>query len=129
MYDDRSPSMRVIANRDYASDMGVIQTLDDKKSNNLHHHYKIVSNKLDVYGHNRVVVGEIKFQEGSVEKVGVNGMLDRDLLEIIKNRFENYQAGKYSSDYVEHALKHVRQAIESLDAEPFPGIIEPDANV
>lgn len=115
MYDDRSPSMRVIANRDYASDKGVIQTLDDKEFNN-YHHYRIVSNKLDTYGHNRKVVGEIEFQKGPIQEVGINGLTERDLLEILKNRLENFQASEYRSDYNEHALKHIRQAIEALDA-------------
>lgn len=60
---------------------------------------------------------EINFQNGARAMEGsVEGVLDGDLLEIVRHRMQCFQAGPYASEYNEHALKHIEEALHCLNA-------------
>ena len=41
----------------------------------------------------------------------IHGVIDSDLLEIVRDRLKAFQAGPFASEYNEQALKHIEQAL------------------
>lgn len=61
-------------------------------------------------------VGEIKFQKGPRNlESSTDGVLDNDLLEIVKNRMEIFQAGEFSCQENSQVLKLVSEALQILN--------------
>jgi hypothetical protein len=60
----------------------------------------------------RNVILEIKFQKGARGSEGsVTGVLDGDLLEIVRDRLTAFQKGNFATDENEHALRHIEEAL------------------
>ena len=58
------------------------------------------------------IVGEIHFQNGPRNETGsVSGILDTDLLEIVRDRFAAFQRGPYSTRENAIALTHIEEAL------------------
>ena len=58
----------------------------------------------------------LHFQEGPRNlSDSIEGIIDSDLLEIVKYRLETFQNGKFKSHYIEEALFHIVKALESLN--------------
>lgn len=77
-----------------------------------------VRNKF-VYGHHLndftfALCGELNFQQGHPEKVGVNGLTLEAVLAICLQRLNGFQKGPYPSKYNENAIMHLERAMESL---------------
>ena len=54
----------------------------------------------------------IRFQNGArCEPESVSGILDTDLLEIVRDRLESFQRGKYANECNAEAKKHIEQAL------------------
>lgn len=63
------------------------------------------------------VVGHIQLQKGPRNlDNSVHGVIDSDLLEIVRDRLIGFQAGPYASDYNAQALYHVEEALKALNA-------------
>lgn len=61
---------------------------------------------------NAFCVGTIAFQCGPRnEEDSVHGVLDGDLLEIVRDRLTSFQAGPFSSRYNAIALTHIEEAL------------------
>lgn len=59
---------------------------------------------------------DIKFQKGPrSENDSIEGILDTDLLEIVRHRLQSFQAGPYSSRENAHALTHIEEALMWLN--------------
>ena len=58
----------------------------------------------------------IKFQTGPVKEVGLNGTFVEDLLVIVRDRLEGYQAGLFPDLFNVKALNAVQSALDSLSA-------------
>lgn len=56
----------------------------------------------------------IKFQNGPIAEVGVNGLTHEALLSILIDRLEHFQAGPYANDYNGAALNHLQSAAGAL---------------
>lgn len=55
---------------------------------------------------------EIQLQCGPrKEENSIHGVIDTDLLEIVRDRLKAFQAGPFSSDYNEKALEHIEEAL------------------
>lgn len=55
---------------------------------------------------------EIQFQEGPRNEEGsISGVLDQDLLEIVRNRLQAFQSGPYASRENACALTHIEEAL------------------
>ena len=75
------------------------------------HHYVVVKAGTD-YEDPTNTVGIVKFQKGPRKEEGsVSGVLDCDLLEMVKDRLEGFQRGPYASEYNEQALIHIKEAL------------------
>lgn len=58
------------------------------------------------------VMGAINFQNGArTLEDSVHGILDTDLLEIVRHRLQCFQAGEFATPYNHEALKHVELAL------------------
>jgi hypothetical protein len=59
----------------------------------------------------------IQFQCGPrKEESSKHGLIDSDLLEIVRDRLKAFQAGPFASEYNEHALKHIEEALYCMNA-------------
>ena len=99
-----------VAERTYASNGGVIVATDEKAYNN-YHDFQVYQETED-----STLSSFISFQKGPIKEVGINGITERDLLEILRFRLENFQNSEFASDYNAKALDAINTAIESLDA-------------
>lgn len=58
------------------------------------------------------IVGEIFFQKGPrKEEVSTYGVIDSDLLEIVRHRLQCFQEGPFASEYNSKALEHIEMAL------------------
>lgn len=99
-----------VSERTYASNGGVIVATDEKAYNN-YHDFQVYQETED-----STLSSFISFQKGPIKEVGINGITERDLLEILRFRLENFQNSEFASDYNAKALDAINTAIESLDA-------------
>ena len=76
-----------------------------------HHYYEI--HRADVPDSSTLTkLLEIQFQEGPrKDPSSIHGVLDSDLLEIVRDRLESFQEGEYATPENEHALRHVTEAL------------------
>jgi hypothetical protein len=75
-----------------------------EKSNGTHS-YRVVAR-------NGLVVGEIEFQNGARnEKDSMTGVLDSDLLEIVKHRLEQFQEGDFACRENAIATRKITEAL------------------
>ena len=92
-----------------------VYAVDEKGNGGANHRY-IICKKDELSwtnGNNSIgVLEDISFQNGPrKEKDSINGILDVDLLEIVKHRLECFQEGEFSSQYNERALHHITEAL------------------
>jgi hypothetical protein len=59
-------------------------------------------------------VADIKFQNGPIPKVGVNGLTNEVLLTIVEDRLAGFQSGPFVCDENAAALMHTRAALTAL---------------
>lgn len=80
---------------------------DDKGNGGANHLYEIVSNE-----ETRTSFGLIQFQNGARKlEDSTPGVLDTDLLEIVRHRLQCFQAGPFSSRENAVALTHIEEAL------------------
>lgn len=61
-------------------------------------------------------VYEIQFQQGPrKDENSISGVIDGDLLEIVRDRLHAFQDGPFNSEYNAEALFHVEQALAALN--------------
>ena len=95
-----------------------------QKQNNLHQVYrgdepgaggachKYIVRQDKFCPHEEVVVAEIQFQHGPRREEGsTSGVLDNDLLEIVRDRLKAFQQGDYATRENEQALLHIEEAL------------------
>lgn len=96
-----------------------VYAVDQPGPGNAHHEYTIVkhdNNAGEDYYCDREL-GTIIFQCGPRnEDSSIPGVIDTDLLEIVRDRLTSFQAGDYANEYNKTALKHVVLALEALNA-------------
>jgi hypothetical protein len=76
---------------------------------NAYHHYTIVKHNSRLFDD---VIADVNFQDGARNaENSVDGVLDCDLLEIVRDRLKGFQSGAFATEYNEHALKAVEEAL------------------
>lgn len=92
--------------------------MDQPGPGGAHHKYFVVPVINDT-GEERRLWGEateIQFQCGArKDPLATHGVLDGDLLEIVRNRLTAFQAGPYATEYNAQALIHVEEALMWLN--------------
>lgn len=87
---------------------------DEKGQGGANHEYNICIDDIQVGV--AIDVIDIKFQNGPRhERDSVHGVIDSDLLEIVRHRLQCFQAGPFKSEYNEKALEHLEIALMYLN--------------
>lgn len=61
-------------------------------------------------------IASIQFQKGPrKESDSIHGVIDGDLLEIVRDRLKSFQNGPFASEYNAEALEHVEAALDALN--------------
>ena len=90
--------------------LNTVYAVDEVGPGGANHLYKIKSKR---YGDFDTL---IQFQKGPRTMLtSVHGVLDVDLLEIVKDRLSSFQNGEYPSEYNEEALKGINIALNALN--------------
>ena len=101
--------LSMIQKRENLNDVLVV---DEKGNDGANHKYLIMGRGPFADGENRPVYGEINFQNGPRKlEDSKYGVLDTDLLEIVRHRIQCFQKGKLAADANAHALKHIEEAL------------------
>lgn len=83
-------------------------SVDEKGPGGAHHVYSINGT---VRGKD-YTVQNIIFQNGPRNSYdSVSGVLDCDLLEIVRDRLKSFQSGEFATEYNTHALFHIEEAL------------------
>ena len=86
----------------------------DKKGNGGANHEYVIRASFDGCIQD---LANIKFQDGArKEENNQHGIIDSDLLEIVRDRLKSFQDGPFASHYNEHALKHIEEALHCMNA-------------
>lgn len=86
-----------------------VYSLDEKGSGGAHHKYLICEEGGNEH---EGVFAEIHFQNGArKESTSIHGVIDTDLLEIVRDRLKAFQAGPFSSRENACALTHIEEAL------------------
>lgn len=91
-----------------ANDTLTLTVVDEPGSGGGHHHYAIDC------GSNEDVATDIKFQNGPIAEVGVNGLTHEILLAIVADRLRCFQKGPYATKANACALTHIEEAMHWL---------------
>ena len=94
-----------------------VYAVDEKGPGGANHRYAI---KYDLYPVGKPVktidLIEIQMQCGPRKEEGSqHGVIDSDLLEIVRDRMKAFQAGPFASEYNEKALEHIEEALMWLN--------------
>ncbi len=91
--------------------LNTVERIGSEGPGGAHHKYEIKSYSMDTQG-NYDVYETIKFQKGPRNEDGsIHGVIDTDLLEIVRDRLKSFQAGPFSSRENACALTHVEEAL------------------
>jgi hypothetical protein len=89
--------------------LNTVIVLDDKGNGGAHHKYTIESydNEDELYR-----VTDIYFQDGARKlPTSIHGVLDSDLLEIVRHRLQCFQQGEFATRENAIALTHIEEAL------------------
>lgn len=91
--------------------------VDEKGPGGANHEYAIYRDEIICSNsittkHEMNLILKIKFQKGARNEIGSqHGVIDSDLLEIVRHRLQAFQSGPFSSEYNEKALEHIELAL------------------
>lgn len=93
-----------------------VYTYDSPGPGGANHAYTVYDKaSLEMYGDAEGII-TIRFQKGARNELNsIRGVIDSDLLEMVKHRLEAFQEGPFASAYNEMALYHVTAALEALN--------------
>lgn len=89
--------------------LNTIYATDEKGNGGANHEYHIVVEAEEDAAYD---VRIIKFQDGPRKDINsTQGIIDSDLLEIVRDRLKYFQAGPFACKENEHALTHIEEAL------------------
>lgn len=89
-----------------------VYAVDEKGNGGANHKYEIIAIPVDTDARTQV----IQLQNGARNEEGsIHGVIDSDLLEIVRHRLTAFQEGPYSSEYNQEALYHINEALKWLN--------------
>ena len=94
--------------------LNTVMAVDEPGNGGANHHYVVqYEGAEDEYG---TYCAHICFQNGPRKDPNADGgVLDTDLLEIVRDRLKGFQSGEFASDYNGQALLHVEEALMWLN--------------
>ena len=87
-----------------------VVVMDERGPGNANHKYEI--QPVDPTKH--FILGSIRFQNGPIQENGVNGIHNEDLIAIVIDRLEGFQAGDYAHEANASAIALLREALAIL---------------
>lgn len=91
--------------------LNIVVPVDEIGPGGAYHHYVISDADMGT-----AFTQHIQFQNGPRNKVGsVNGVIDSDLLEIVRHRLQCFLSEPYPSKETAMALKYVEKALKQLN--------------
>ena len=104
--------MRVLSTIQKREKLNTVFAVDEKVNGGANHSYLIVS---DV-GLAVPKETKIEFQNGARRlPYSVHGVLDTDLLEIVRDRLKGFQSGEFATEYNAKALEYIELALMYLN--------------
>lgn len=95
-------------------DGNAVVVLDEPGSGGACHKYRIAQRRGEGLHEFDTSLCEIGFQNGPIQEVGVNGVQQEDLLAIVIDRLDAFQAGPFANIYNATALDHCKKALAAL---------------
>jgi hypothetical protein len=83
-----------------------VYAVDIKSAGNANHEYEIQATNAPAY-----ILQEISFQNGPIKEVGVNGVMNEDLISIVIDRLQGFQSGDFKCRENEMALIKLEEAL------------------
>ena len=89
--------------------LNAVFAVDEKGNGGVHHSYLINANPQESDAR---TMGVINFQNGARKlEDSIHGVLDTDLLEIVRHRLQCFQQGEFSTRENAIALTHIEEAL------------------
>lgn len=106
--------MRTLSTIQKREKLNTVMAVDEPGNGGANHHYVIEYNEVeDEYD---TYCTHICFQNGPRKDSDSDcGVLDTDLLEIVRDRLKGFQAGDFATEYNAQALLHVEEALMWLN--------------
>jgi hypothetical protein len=93
----------------------LIKILDDPGQGGANHKYQIIPNEPCGKNDLQRSFGVVNFQNGPVKEYGINGCHQEDLLAIVIDRLQSFQAGPFSCRENSLALTKCQEALHWLN--------------
>ena len=102
--------MRILETIQTQEKLNTVVAVDEKGNGGANHLYEIYANPVETDSR---LMGRIQMQNGArKEEDSIHGVIDTDLLEIVRDRYKSFQAGQFASEYNEKALYHIEEALK-----------------
>lgn len=89
--------------------LNIVKAIDERGNGNANHLYKIEAVVPDKEDMSYTL---IQFQNGArKDPEAITGIIDTDLLEIVRDRLRGFQSGDFATDDNAEALKHIEIAL------------------
>ena len=104
--------MRVLSTIQKREKLNSVYAVDEKGCGGANHHYKVVYSTIDFDDRIEKTAADIQFQCGPRKEFdSIHGVLDTDLLEIVRDRLKGFQSGEFATEYNARALEHIEDAL------------------
>lgn len=101
--------MRELSTIQKRENLNKVFAADEPGNGGANHHYKI---KWDAYNNGYISTQSIIFQNGArKEENSIHGVIDSDLLEIVRDRLKSFQNGPFASVENAFVLTHIEEAL------------------
>ena len=108
--------MRVLSTIQKREKLNTVYAVDEKGCGGANHHYKVTYSTIDFDDRIEKTAADIQFQCGPRKEFdSVHGVLDTDLLEIVRDRLKGFQSGEYACRENACALTHIEEALMWLN--------------
>lgn len=105
--------MRKLSTIQKRENLNTVFAIDEIGPGGANHEYAIHANPQETDAR---LMGTIQFQKGPrKEEDSIHGVIDSDLLEIVRDRLKAFQDGPFASEYNAQALIHVEEALMWLN--------------
>ena len=106
--------MRTLSTIQKREKLNTVMAVDEPGNGGANHHYVIEYNEVE--DEHDTYCTHICFQNGPRKDPNSDcGVLDTDLLEIVRDRLKGFQAGDFATEYNAQALLHVEEALMWLN--------------
>lgn len=96
--------------------LNLVYAVDEKGNGNANHRYEISRTIDEPNGIKKTDATIIQFQNGARKQPdSVHGVIDTDLLEIVRDRLKGFQSGEFSCRENACALTHIEEALMWLN--------------